>query len=190
MHRVEQPHTPHCAEAGDGGEAVQGLGVVRLSRLPDGPCDSAASLVIAVKQGEVDGHRLVHGRLGKPCGDPGAVRVVGDLLPTLRQVVRPGGLLHVGQECRTLTRQRPAVPEQSTGRPHRLGIDRGLGEQPTAPPHGDCWGIELVVCGVAPRDGVHLEGRPTHTGHACASAEVSQPRPLKRPSTQPTRAVR
>jgi hypothetical protein len=89
------------------------------------------------------------------------------------------GLLHVGQECRTLTPQRPAAPPQITSRPPLLGIDRGLGSPPTAPQPGDFVGIARVVFGLAPMDGLHREGMPKHTGHALASAAVGKPIPGK-----------
>jgi hypothetical protein len=84
--RVAPHHTPHLADAGDRWAPGSGLGVRRLGRRHDRPCDRAASRVRAVKQGEVDGHTLVHGRSGQPRGDPVAVRVGGDLRPQLRQV--------------------------------------------------------------------------------------------------------
>jgi hypothetical protein len=128
MHLVE-PHPTHkLADAGDRLAPVEGLCVVRLGRLHDGQCDSAEEPLLEVHQGEVDCHTLVPGRIGKPCGDPVAVRLVGDLRPKRRPVVRPGGLLHVGQAFRPLTRQMQAAPEQITGRPHLRGIDRGLDE--------------------------------------------------------------
>jgi len=156
---------------------VYGLWVGRRGRRHARPCDSAASRVVAVKQGEVDCHTLWHGRIGKPCGDPVPGRVVGDLRARLRPVVLPVGLRHGGQECRPVPRQRQAAPAEITGRPPRLGRDLGLREHPTAPQHGDVVGIELVVCGAAPMAGLHRAGRPKHTGKAWASAEVGTPRP-------------
>ena len=132
MNLVEQHHAQNLADAGDRLEPVEGLCGLLLGRLHDPQFDIAESLVIAVNQGEVGFHTLLHCRIGKPCRNPLAVRCGGDLLPNLRQVVLPVGLLHVGQEFRPLTRQMQAAPEQITGRPPLRGIDIGLGAHPSA----------------------------------------------------------
>ncbi len=179
MDLVAQHHTHNRAEAGDRVEPVQGLGVRRLGRRHERPCDLAESRVLAVNQGAIDCHTFVHGGSGKPGGDPVAVRFGGDLLPPLGQGILTGGMLDGGQEFRPCARQRHAAPEPSTGGTHLLGRDRGLGQPPAAQQHGDFLGIARVVFGFAPMDGLHREGLPEPTGHAFASTEVSKPRPGK-----------
>jgi len=174
---VEPHHPQPLAEAGDRLAPGSGLCVRRRGRRHDRPCDLAASRVIEVTQGAVDCHTRGRGRMGTPRGDSVAGRCGGALLPKRRPVVLPVGLRPVGQACRTLTRQRPAAPEQLTSRPPRLGRDIGLGAPPTAPPHGDFLGLARVVVGVAPMDGLPRAGRPQHPGHAVASAAVGQPGP-------------
>jgi hypothetical protein len=126
MALVEQDQTQKLANAGDGLEPVQGLGVVLLRCPHDGQCEIAESLVIEVKQGQVDFHAFGHRGIGKPLGDAGAVGFVGDLLPNLGQVVLPVGLLDMGQECRAFARQMQAAPEEITSRPPRGRLDVGL----------------------------------------------------------------
>jgi hypothetical protein len=175
--RVEPPHTPPRAEAGDGVESVHGLGVGRRGRRHDGPGAIAAARVLAVPQGARACHTLGPGGSGQPLGDPVAVRCVGALLPQRGPVRRPVGLREGRQERRAGARQRHAAPGPSPGRPPRRGRDRGLGQPPAAPPHGEVLGIERVVWGFAPMDGRQSEGRPEHPGQTGARAESGQPLP-------------
>jgi hypothetical protein len=55
--------------------------------------------------------------------------------------------------------------------------DRGLREHPAAPQQGDVMGINRVVFGLAPRDGLHREGMTEDTWDTLFSTEVGQPGP-------------
>ena len=71
------------------------------------------------------------------------------------------------------------APEQITGRPHLGGIDVGLREHAAAQQHGNFLGVDLVVFGLAPVDGLHIEGMAEDKGHAFAGTQVGEPVPGK-----------
>jgi hypothetical protein len=177
MTLVEPHQAQKLADAGNRLKPGEGLGVMRLGCLHDGQVDIATSLVREVNQGAVDFPTFVHGRIGKPCSTPVAVRVVGDRLAKLRQVVRPVGLLHVGQAFRAFPRQRQAAPEQGPGRAHGSRLDIGLGPHAPAAPHGQLLGVDRVVVGLAPIARFHGERLSQDQGKALGGAEVGEPRP-------------
>jgi hypothetical protein len=108
-----------------------------------------------------------------------AVGVVGDLLADLRQVVRAVGLLEMGQEFRPFAHAREAAAQKVPCGPHGSGIDRGLGQHAAAPQHRNLLGIDLVVFGLAPRDGLHGQGVSQPNGKALVGAEVGEPIPAE-----------
>jgi hypothetical protein len=105
MNRIEQDQTQNLADAGDRLQAIKGLRMVLLGRLDDAPLAIAEQLNIVVNQGEVDGDTLLHCGIREPLRHTAPVRLVGQLLPDLRQIIRLVGLLHVGQEFGALTCQ-------------------------------------------------------------------------------------
>jgi hypothetical protein len=177
MHRIEQDHTQHLAEAGNGLSAITGLRLVLLGRLDNGQRDIAEPLIIVVHQSEVDCDTLLHGGIRAPFRHPVPVRLVGQRLPELGQVVLAVGLLDVREELGALTCQMSAAPEQVAGGPHLGGIDVGLREHPATQQNGDVLGVDRVVFGLAAVDRFHIQRRPEDTGHLCLGAEVGAPVP-------------
>jgi hypothetical protein len=111
-----------------------------------------------VNQGKVDFDTLLHGGIGKPLSDAVAVRFRGDLLADLGQVILAVGVLDMGQQFGPFAPEIDPAPEQVPGGAHRGGIARGLGEHPTAEQDGNLVGVDLVFCGLAAVDGLHVEG--------------------------------
>ena len=133
--------------------------------------------VIGVNQREVDRDTVLHRWIGTPLGAAITVGLVGGLLPDLGPVVRRGGLLDMGQECRPLAHACQAPSEQSPGGPHRGGVHLGLGEPATAQPHRHLRGIDRLVRGLAPLDGLHLARVAQDASHARTGAAIGHPIP-------------
>jgi hypothetical protein len=56
-------------------------------------------------------------------------------------------------------------------------IDVGLREHPAAPHHRHLLRIDVIVCGLAAVEGLHVEGMTQHDGKTRLSSEISQPVP-------------
>ena len=87
----------------------------------------------------------------------------------------------MGQPLGPFARERHPAPEQIPGGPHRGGIHIGLGPHAAAQEHGDLVGINRLVLGLAPMDGLHGEGVAQDEGNALTGAEVGQPVPGEDP---------
>jgi hypothetical protein len=83
----------------------------------------------------------------------------------------------MSQEFGAFTHQMDAAPEPVTGGGHACGIDVGLWQQATAKQGGNLLRIDLVVFGLAPVDGFHVEGVSQDKGKALLSAEGGEPIP-------------
>jgi hypothetical protein len=177
MHLIAQDHTQNLAEAGDGWQALQGWRMGRRGRLDEAPLDSAEPLSIVVHQGEVDCDTLRHGGIRAPLRHTVPVRLVGQRLPDLGQIVWPGGLRPVAQAFGALTCQLSAAPAQVTGGPHRGGIDVGLWEPPATQQHSDVLGVDRVVFGLAAVDRLHRQRVPADNGQLFLGPEVGEPGP-------------
>ena len=70
-----------------------------------------------------------------------------------------------------------AAPEEISGGPHLGGVHIRLGQHAATQEHGNFMGVDLVVFGLTPMDGFHVQGMAQHEGNALASAEVGQPGP-------------
>ena len=78
-------------------------------------CHITVQPVVVGKQRQVVFHALVPGGIGTPLGDAVAVRLVGDLLPDLREVLRTMGMLEMREPLRPLAPQMPPAPKQVAG---------------------------------------------------------------------------
>jgi hypothetical protein len=174
---IEQDHTHKLADAGNGLSALQGLRMVLLGRVDNGPRDIAAPLIIVVNQGEVDCDTLLHGGIREPFRHPVPVRLVGQLLPARGPVVLAVGLLDVREELGAVTCQLYAAPAPVAGGTHLGGIDVGRREHPATQQNGDVLGVERVVFGLAAVDRLHRPRLPADQGHLCLGAEVGEPGP-------------
>ena len=84
-------------------------------------------------------------RIGKPLGDPVAVRFVGDLFPNLGQVILTIGLLDMREQLCAFAHQMRPPPEQVAGCPHGSRRDVGLREHAATRQHSDFLGVDLIV---------------------------------------------
>ena len=87
------------------------------------------------------------------------------------------GVLDVGDELRALVHQVTAPAQQIAGRAHLGRVDIGLRQHPASEQPGDLVGVDLVVLGLAPVDGPHVQGVPEHEGNALARAHIGHPVP-------------
>jgi hypothetical protein len=94
-----------------------------------------------------------------------------------REVILAIGILDMGKEFAAFACQVHASAQQVAGGAHLGGVDRGLGEHPAAPQHGDFVGVDLVVFGFAAMDGLHVQGMTKDKRDTVVSTEVSQPVP-------------
>jgi hypothetical protein len=93
---VGQHETGHLADAWDGLQQLQGVGVMRAGGFGEGQSHGAEPLVVVVEQGQVDGAPRLPSGLGTPRRAPMAVRLLGELLADLGQVIPALGRLAVG----------------------------------------------------------------------------------------------
>src|SRR5262249_61702579 len=93
MQLIEEPQTQALAEARDGAQPVERVGVVRLRRLQARQCRIAAQPVVVVKQRQGNCKTLLYRGIGKPRRATGAVRLVSQLLADFREGSLPLGLL-------------------------------------------------------------------------------------------------
>jgi hypothetical protein len=155
---VEQHETEPLADAWDGLQQIQGVGVMMFGSFDDGQFHVAEQLVVVVNQGKVDCATLLHGRLGKPLSDTLAVRFRGDLLADLGQVILASGLLDVGSQLRPFAHQMHAAPEEISRGPHLGGVHIGLGQHAATQEHSNFMGVDLVVFGLTPMERFHGQG--------------------------------
>ena len=174
---VEPYETEHRADAWYGWPPIQGVGLRLVGGCEAGQFHVAAPRVVVVNQGQVDVETLLHGGLGTPLSDTRAVRCRGDLLADCGPAIRASGMLDVGSPLRPLAHQRPAAPEEIARGPHRGGVPLGLGQHAATPEYGHGMGVELVVCGLAPRDRRHVQGMAEDQRDAFVRTEVGQPVP-------------
>lgn len=149
---------------------------MRLRRLEDGQYPITEQTSIVVHQRQVHCNPLLHRGIGTPLGDAVAVRLVGHLLPHLREVLLTMGLLDMREPRRPFAHAMPP-PEQSAGRAHHGGLDIRRRPHPPAEPHGHRVRINLIVFSLAAVNRCHREGMPEHKRSPLTSAEVGEPVP-------------
>jgi len=74
--------------------------------------------------------------------------------------------------------EEPAAEQVSCG-PHAPGIDIGRGEGAGAQEHSDLVGVDLVVLGLTPMDGLHVEGVSQDEFDVLLGTEVGEPVPAE-----------
>jgi hypothetical protein len=176
---IAQHPAQERADAGDRTPQVQGLGLRRLGRFADRQFHSAAELGVVAHQGEGACAPLVHGGLGQALGDTVAVRFGGALLPNLRQMILPGGIVEMREPLRTLAPHRRPPPAPGAGRPHGGRRDGGLREPATAEEHGTLLRVDLIIFGLAAMDSLPREGVSEHAGDTFTGTQVGPPIPGK-----------
>ena len=181
MDCIEQHEAEDLAHAGDGLHEREGMGIVLLGGLDDGKLQSTEQLGIIRPQGQIDRDGLWPGGISKALSNAIAGGLVGDLLADVGPVVLAVRMLDRGQEVGAFAHAVRPAPEQVPGRPPLRGIDIRLGQQAATKQRGHRLGIALIVCGLAPVDGFHVEGMPPHKGHPLLCTQVGQPVPGEDP---------
>jgi hypothetical protein len=180
MQLIQEDQRQDCANPGDRLPPVQRLGRVWLCRVDDGSLQVVKDLVVVTHAPEVHRNTLWHGRIGKPRRDASPVRLLSQLRANRGQMVLAVGMLNRREPLGPLAREMHATPEESTGRPHRGGIDIGLREHPAPQQHGDRLGVDRVVLGLAAVERLHIQRVPKDKGNLVLGAEVGEPGPRSR----------
>ena len=175
--RIAQHQSQELADAGHGWPPVAGGRVMRCGRLHTGARERPELLLVGVKPREVDCETLVHRGSGTPLRDPSPMALIGKRLADRGPVVLAGRLLDVGQQRGALASPGHPAPQQVPGRAPLGGIDRGLWEPAAAAPHRHLVGVDPIVLGRAPMQGVHGQGRAQDEGKTLLGATVGEPGP-------------
>jgi hypothetical protein len=174
---LHQPKSQELADPWDGTHAVEGLRIMPLGGLDEIQLQGREQALVGVDQCEVHRDTLLDVGIEKALGHAGPVRLVGERLADLWEVVWAVSLVDMRQELGVFAHERQPAPEQVPRGPPRGGIDRGLGQPPAPQEHRDLMGIELIVFGLAPMDGLHGAGVAQHEGNPFLGADVGQPGP-------------
>jgi hypothetical protein len=174
---IQPHHGPDRADPRDRAPAGEGLRLVFLCRLDDRELEGSEPVVVVATQREIHLDTLVHGGIHKALGHTDSVRLVGELLATLRPVILAVGMLDMSQSCGPLAHPMDPAPKQVARGAPLGGIDRGLGQHPAAPQDRDVVRIAAVVFDLAPRDRLHGARMAQDKGHALLSPEVGEPVP-------------
>jgi hypothetical protein len=79
-----------------------------------------------------------------------------------------------------------ATPEQITRGAHLSGIDLGLWEHATAQQGSNLLRIDLVILGLTPVNGFHIESMTQNQGNVLFGTQVGEPLPGEDASTATT----
>jgi hypothetical protein len=156
---------------------VEGLRIVGLCGLDHRPLEVSEQAVVVANQRQIHLDTLLDGEIRKALGDAGSVRLVGELLANLRQVILAVGLLDMSQSFGPFAPQMDPAPEEVSGGAPLGGIDRGLGQHPAAPQDSDFVRIDPIVVGLAPMDRRHGERMAQDKGNTLLRTEVGEPIP-------------
>jgi hypothetical protein len=138
------------------GSPYRGGGRRLLGRRDQRQLESPQPIIRVPKQGQGDVAPLRDGGRRQPLGDAVTGGLVGARLATLGQRVLTVRLLPMGQERCPCPYERYPPPEQGAGGPPLRRLDRRLREPAPPPAPRDCLGIDCVVLGLTPLDGLHL----------------------------------
>ena len=94
-----------------------------------------------------------------------------------RQHVLTRGVLDVREQLGSLAREVAASAQQVPGGAHLARVHVGHREHPAAQKDGDLVGIDLVVLGLAPVDGLHVQGVAEDEGDPLLGAQIGEPVP-------------
>jgi hypothetical protein len=172
QHQAEElAHPWHRAQPGEG------VGVRRFGGIAKGHLRVAEPAVVVLDQREIAGDALLPGWIRQALGHARSVGLVGELRAELGPVLVAVGRWDMRQQRGPLAHERPAAPEQITRRTHLGGVTLSLGEHAAAEQERNLLRVELVVCGLGPVDGPHVEGLAEDEGHPCSGPAVGQPGP-------------
>jgi hypothetical protein len=177
MDCIQQHEGQDLADPRERAQAVERLCLMRLGRRDKSQLQGGAQAVVRVDQREVHRDALLDGWIGKPFSHAVSVALVGQSLADFREVVLAVRIVGMSQPLGSFAHERQAAPEEVAGGAPLGGRDIGLGEHPAAQEDGDLVGSDLVVFGLAPMDGLHVEGVAQDEGNPLAGTEIGQPVP-------------
>ena len=120
---------------------------------------------------------LLHTQIGTVLHHPGAIGAIGEFAAEDRQVVLRAGVLDAGQELAALAHEVQPPTDQIARGPHGRGVDIRLRQHASTRQDGDLVGVNPVVLGLAPVDGLHRQRVAEHERDAFGRADVGHPVP-------------
>jgi hypothetical protein len=126
---------------------------------------------------QIDREALWPGGIGAACSPAITGGVGGTLCATRRVVLLALGMLDMRQELGAFVCQRHAATQERTGGAHLGGRDIRLRAHSATEPGGNLGGIEGVIVGLPPLDGLPGEGVSEAPREPCIGAEVGAPVP-------------
>jgi hypothetical protein len=180
--QVVEPHAAeHCPQAGHRAQAIPWVRVMGPGGLDAGAVEGTAHRLIVATAGARDGHPVLPGGSATTVSAAGALGFRGDGLAERRPVSLARGMVDGREACSAVAPQVPAASAEITSGPPRGGRARRRGEPSPAPPHGAGRGLNRVVYGLAPREGLPVAGLPAAQRPPVCSTPVRTPVPGAHP---------
>ena len=123
MHFLPEHEPEALANAWDGLEPIQGVGIMRLVRRDNGQRQIPEQRIIGPTQSKVDFAALLPGRIRNPLRNPVTGGLIGELRADLGQIVLTVGWLDMRQQLSPVAHQMHSPPEPVARGPHVGGID-------------------------------------------------------------------
>jgi hypothetical protein len=179
MDFIEQHQTQDLADPRHRAQQVQRVRIMLLGRFEHGQFHVTEEVVVVANQGEIHVDALLHGRIGKPFGNPGAIGFVPELFADLGQVILAVRLLDMGQQLSPFPHEMHPASEQVSRGAHLGWIDIGLRDHAAAEQHRDFPGVNPVVFRFAAMDGFHIQGMAEDKRQSVLRTQVGEPVPRK-----------
>jgi hypothetical protein len=154
-----------------------GLGIVLLGSAFEMKFEFSKGCVVVLDQTKIDLHALAGIGFFEGFGDTHSVGLVGDLRGRWLQVVLMMSVLDMGEEVGSATNEMEPSSEEISGGSHLGRIDISLRKVPASQQCCDLEGIDLVVLGLTPVDGLHVESVAQDELDALFSAQIREPVP-------------
>jgi hypothetical protein len=179
MDFIEKGEGEDLSDARHGVQAKQGLRVMDPGLPDDGLFEITDEFVVGVAKGEIGLHALLEHGIVEGVGNRFPLVLVDEAPGGPGQVVLMEGVLDVGHELGPLADEVGSAPEEVPGGPHLGGIDVGHGKEASPEQTGGLEGVDAVVLGLAPMDGLHVQGVAEDEGDGMFGTEVSEPVPVE-----------
>jgi hypothetical protein len=115
--------------------------------------------------------------IGEMLGDSFPVALTGQVSFEGWEVILAVGILDMAQELSSFAYHESAPAQEISGRSHFGGIDIGLGDHATTQKSSDLSSVDLVVFGLSPMYGFHVEGVSENEGDTFVGTEIGEPVP-------------
>ena len=156
MHFLPEHEPEALANAWDGLEPIQGVGIMRLVRRDNGQCQIPEQRIIGPTQSKVDFCALSPGRIRNPSCNPVTGGLIGELRADLGQIVLNNGRL-AGHASTAQPGGASDAFAVGAGRAWPACRRDARTPAATCPPqeHRNFWGVDRVVFGLAAMEGFH-----------------------------------